>query len=263
MSRVAIVRDSDIAVRRPDDISDDTGELRDVIVAAGHEVVVCDADVMVVALTAGGRGLAECVPIELPCIAVIARTADRSMFDEEDRSSIETFADAYVRGTRALTHAVAWVIAEDRSARSQGQPRLTVIGSTRDDFGMSRALVAEPMTIGRASSFGQHPQRPDRLPTPVGNIARHHARARFIDGVTSVNDMRSTNGTLVIRRGERARLLCPQQAHSGREFGPPETAWLIRDPTSEWTALGIGDHLQLPGFWRFRLDGDPSWRPEE
>ncbi len=271
MTRIAVVSDSELPVRAPDvrvpdnrvrasdDAVHNSVDLLVAIVAAGHQVVSLDAcDVLVVALTPGGRGLADhSVPTGLPSVAVIARSSHG--FDETDRSSIETIADAYVFRANAIAGAIAWVASEDRDLRPRGQPRLTVVGSNREDFGMSRPVIAEPMMIGRSSSFGQHPQRPDRLPTPTGTIARIHARARCVDGVISVSDVGSTNGTLVIRWGEPARQLCPQ----GREFGPPATSWLVRDPTPDWVEIRIGDQVQLPGFWRFRLDGDPSWRPED
>jgi hypothetical protein len=259
MTRVAVAGESD-------------PELVAAIAVAGHEVVEPGAcEVLVVALTPEGPGLTERPAV--PCVAVIGRRADdvaRRVFDETARSTLETRADAYVLGARDIADAIRWVTSEDRGARSTGPPRLVVVGTSRDDFGATRPIRAEPMILGRAMSFGQHPQRPDAMPTPVGSIARWHARVRNIDGALAIADMGSTNGTLVLRRGQPARLLCPQQAGSGREFGPPASPWLVRDPavederqTGAWTTLEIGDEVQLPGFWRFRIDGDAAWRPDD
>jgi hypothetical protein len=245
-------------------LAGESSELRDAIVASGHVIVgVDECEALVRVLVVGDAG---CPPSQVPSIAMIARGVDlvKRGFDEADRSSLETIADAYVIGTRTIGDAIAWVTSEDRAERARGQPRLTVIGSLRgDDLGMSRPLAAEPMILGRAHNFSaEHPVRPDRMPTPTGSIARWHARARCLDGRVEVCDLGSTNGTLVIRHGEPARLLCPQQGQSGREFGPPAAPWLVRDPTPEYVSLRAGDHVQLPGFWRFRVDGDPTWQPD-
>ena len=163
------------------------------------------------------------------------------------------------RSAHRLAEAIAWVTSEDRAARTVGQPRLIVIGTSHGDFGNSRTLTAEPTIIGRSMVANIHPQRPDRMPTPTGTIARHHAQVRCIDGVVSVRDLRSTNGTLVIRHGEPARLLCPQeQPGTGHGYA----SWITRDPSGEWVEIRIGDHIQMHGFWRFRVDGDPAWRPD-
>lgn len=223
---------------------------------------------MVLALTAGARGLGAVTAGGLsavtagrvvPCVAVIARSETRG-YDEADRSSVESAADAFVLGPARVLEALEWVTSEDRAARTTGRIRLTVVGSVRDEFGMSRPLATEPMIIGRSSSFSrEHPQRPDRMPTPTGTIARHHAQVRCVDGIVSVRDLRSTNGTLVIRHGEPARLLCPQeQSGTGQHYGPPASEWITRDPSGDWVELRVGDHLQMHGFWRFRVDGDPA-----
>lgn len=249
--KIAVVRGTDVNVRAPDELLG--------AVAAGHEVVdPASCEVLVVALVAGERGPA----VAMPWVAMIAR-GERG-YDEADRSSVEANADALVLGAHGLADAIAWVASEDRAARTVGPPRLTVIGTSHGDFGNSRTLTAEPTIIGRSMAFGQHPQRPDRMPTPTGSIARHHAQLRWIDGVVSVRDLRSTNGTLVIRHGEPARLLCPQeQSGSGHQFGPAASPWLTRDPSGDWVEIRIGDHLQMPGFWRFRIDGDPTWSAED
>lgn len=247
--KLAVVRGSDVNVRAPDELLG--------VAAAAHEVVDPEScEVLVVALVAGERGPA----ITRPWIAMIDR-AER--YEEADRSSVESTADAFVLGSHRLTEAIAWIVLEDRLARAHGQPRLTVIGTAHGDFGNARPLTAEPTIIGRSMSFEQHPQRPDRMPTPTGTIARHHAHVRCIDGVVSVRDLRSTNGTLVIRHGEPARLLCPQEQTGTGRFGPAASPWITRDPSGDWVELRIGDHLQLPGFWRFRIDGDPAWRADD
>ncbi len=261
MTRVAFVRHSDPNVRGSDEAVRASDEaVCAAVAAANHEVVAIDAaEVLVVALHPASPGLVERPAI--PTVAILDRStiAPARDFEELLRASIETAADAFVLQPAHLADAIAWVADEDRSARTRGQPRLTVIGTNQGDFGMTRPLTAEPMIIGRASNFrAEHPVRPDRMPTPIGTIARWHARARCVDGVVSVCDLRSTNGTLLIRWGEPARLLCPQQLQGGREYGPPASAWLVRDPTPDYVELRFGDHLQLPGGWRFRVDGDPQ-----
>lgn len=259
MTRVAIVRGSDDVVRRSD--PPDVAELGRAIVAAGHELVEPAAcEVAVVMLSARGGG-APALPGHARCVAVIGGAGDPPRTTDDDhaeaaRASLETVADAYVLGPRWLAAAIAWVATEDRAQRTVGPPRLTVIGSCRDDLGMSRRLVAEPLVIGRSSSFREHPMRPDRMPTPAGSIARAHARVRAVGGRIEICDLGSTNGTLVIPRGGPARLLCPMQAETGRQFGPPASAWLVRIPSRDWSEVAIGDQLQLPGFWRFRFDGE-------
>ena len=173
---------------------------------ADEPVDIADCDVVVVALSIGGPGLVHHVLPAVPCVAVIERGGT-----EAAQPSIESRADAFLTSAHRLAEAIAWVTSEDRAARTVGQPRLIVIGTSHGDFGNSRTLTAEPTIIGRSMVANIHPQRPDRMPTPTGTIARHHAQVRCIDGVVSVRDLRSTNGTLVIRHGEPARLLCPQE----------------------------------------------------
>lgn len=244
--KVALVRSSDDGVRSAD-VHD---RVRAALLEAGH-VVAESADVAVLLL---GR---EPIPHSGVAVAVLP-PGDRG-FDEAARSVIETIVDAYVLGSHRLVEALAWITSEDRAERTRGEPRLTVIGSGRDEYGMSRPISAEPIILGRAANFArENPMRRDRMPTPSSNIARHHAQLRCVDGAIAVRDLQSTNGTLVIRRAEPARLLCPQeQSGTGHQFGPPASPWITRDPSGDWMPLQIGDHLQLPGFWRFRIDGDP------
>ncbi len=241
MTRIALIRAPD--------------ELRAAIVE--HEIVEVDAEVQIIALVPGDPGIERS---SVPTVVSIARHRN---YEEADRSSVESDADAYVLGSHRVLAAITWVASEDRALRTRGQPRLTVVGSVGEDFGMSRPLAAEPMIIGRSSSFSgsEHPQRRDRMRTPTGTIARHHAKVRCIDGVVSVRDLASTNGTLVIRHGEPARLLCPQEQRlpSVNTFGPPASPWITRDPSADWCELRIGDQLQMHGFYRFRVDGDLAW----
>lgn len=262
MSRIAIVRASDDDVRSSDDAVRPSDVVREAI-AAGHELVApADCEVRVVLLRSDGEPVAFA---DRPTVAVIDPGPSKPPFGYEvcARSVLQTRADAFVSVPRSLGAAIAWVTVEDRAARTTGPPRLVVIGTNHDDYGMVRAIPVEPLIIGRAMSFGQHPQRPDRLPTPTGSIARHHARVRYVAGAIAIADMGSTNGTLVIRRGEPTRLLNPQErGGEPGKYGPPAAAWLIRDPDTEWTRLQIGDEIQLASFWRFRIDGQADWRPD-
>ncbi|MBA2541597.1 MAG: hypothetical protein H0V17_18280 [Deltaproteobacteria bacterium] len=265
--RIAIVRGPDDSVRAPDDHERLASEearrvdLRDAALAAGHQISeLADCEVAIVMLTHDSAGFTTQLGVR--CIAAVHTRAPYLDDDESDRSVLGTRADAFVLGGRWLAGAIAWVISEDSAARTSGQPRLVVIGTCRGDFGMIRTIPEEPLIIGRAMSFGEHPQRPDRLSTPSGRIARWHARVRNLAGVIEIADMASTNGTLVIRHGSPTRLLVPQQRQTGHDDNPASSAWLVRD-ADEWTALRVGDEVQLPGFWRFRLDGDPAWRPDD
>ncbi len=252
-------------------IDGDDLQLREAVIAGGH-VLVEVGEVQVVGLRAGivdghcttsrarsaGRPLSPPVPRDIPTVAVIAQRG-LPAFDELDRSALEAVADAFVIGPRMLAAAIGWVASEDRAARTTGAPRLVVIGSNHADFGASRVLGTAPLTLGCASTFGVHPQRPDAIPTLAGTVARRHAELRFEGGVIALRDLQSTNGTTILRRGEPARRLVPMEQRSERAIDPSRestAAWLIHDSSEQWITLQIGDCVQLPGFWRFRVDGD-------
>jgi hypothetical protein len=219
-------------------------DLREVlaVVEGAADVVVIDGTHAVGALP------------ELPRVLVIP--AAQQAFAEHGQRAIETAADAFVLGPARLSAAIAWVAGEDRARRRVGRPRLVVVGSLHDDFGAESPLtLTGPTRLGRSMAFHRvFPLRPSEVHTPSSSIARHHAELRWADGTVSVRDLGSTNGTLIIRRGEPGRLLCPTTY--GADL--PSLPWLVRDRTPELVELRIGDELVLPGFWRFRLDGDPE-----
>ncbi len=165
-----------------------------------------------------------------------------------NRAACEAAADARVLGSRGLAEAIAWVAAEDRAARSAGPPRLTCVGSTGHAPGAAWAIPdGVAMWLGRGRDAGPH----DVL-VPSSMVARRHAQLGRDGEGAWLRDLGSTNGSLLVRRGCQARLLCPTTY--GRELVAPP--WLRRDPTDEKVRLAAGDELVVPGWARFRLDGD-------
>src|SRR5690606_13783671 len=85
---------------------------------------------------------------------------------------------------------------------------------------------------------------------PTGMVARRHASLEHDDRGVWLRDLGSTNGTLLIERGRRARLFGAQIAD--RACAP---TWIERVLGNEPIALATGDELVLPGWAHFRLDG--------
>lgn len=165
-----------------------------------------------------------------------------------NRAACEAEADARVLGTRRLAEAIAWVAGEDHAARTAGPPRLTCIGSTGHALGAAWPIpTTGAIWLGRGRDAGPH----DVL-VPSSMVARRHAQLGRDEAGVWLRDLQSTNGSLLVRRGREARLLCPTTY--GRDFAAP--AWLRRDPTDEQVRLAVGDELVFPGWARFRLDGD-------
>lgn len=140
-------------------------------------------------------------------------------------------ADAYVWRERLLTRALAHVLSEDRTRRTEGPLRLVFLGHggadhTRSfaapEIGESFELAEAPVLIGRATQS----KVAIKFST---SVARHHARVRRESGDVVVDDLGSTNGTFV--RGEQ-----------------------IHGPTS----VQVGDEIAIAGFLRLRLDGAHS-----
>ncbi len=208
----------------------------------GHDVVeLADANVFVVDARHDVPVPAKATPRVIVLVSADAR------FIELERRAIELAGDAFVLGSARIAAAIRWVRTEDRTARTLGPPRLVVIGSLQDDLGRSYAVSGEALTLGRARNLetaGIH--------VMSSNVARHHAQIRRTTTGVEIRDLASTNGTLLVRRGQPGRLLCPTTY--GAELA--SSAWLIRDRTTDWVPLAAGDEIVVPGFRRFRLDGE-------
>jgi hypothetical protein len=147
-----------------------------------------------------------------------------------------------------LAGAIAWVAGEDRAARTAGPLRLTCVGSTGHAVGTAWPIPATgTIWLGRGRDAGPHD-----VFVPSSMVARRHAQLGRDEAGVWLRDLSSTNGTLLVRPGRAGRLLCPTTY--GRDFAAPP--WLRRDPTDEQVRLAVGDELIVPGWARFRLDGD-------
>lgn len=166
-----------------------------------------------------------------------------------NRAACEAVANARILGAGRLAEAIAWVASEDHAERTAGPPRLTCVGSTGHVLGAAWPIPATgTIWLGRGRNPG-----PDDIHVPSSMVARRHAQlGRDTHGLW-LRDLRSTNGSLLVQRGRKARLLCPTTY--GRDL--PAPPWLHRDPTEEPVHLATEDELVVPGWARFRLDGTP------
>ena len=107
-------------------------------------------------------------------------------------------AHANVYGTSVLLVAVAGTFAllalpRRRPARDDAMTVMQAVVLRVEEDGRTRTVRAPvPITIGRASSA--------TLIVPDAQVSRLHARIDFSDGVLSVRDLDSRNGTLVNAR---------------------------------------------------------------
>lgn len=128
-------------------------------------------------------------------------------------------ADAYVSHERALPAAIAWVKAEDRSARLRGPWRVVYVGSLGEDpvtpktpigktalFGVERTLIGRDEGCAICLRQGPH--------SDGNTVARANTKLEIVNGALAITDLASTNGTRV----------------SGREF-----------------SVGLGHHLRVDG----------------
>jgi hypothetical protein len=225
-------------------------ELEGALAAAG--LARCDPDGADVVVLDEARALADA---SAGARRVIASPSLRTGAPETpwwqpwfNRTACEAAADARVLGSRRLAEAIAWVAGEDRAARRSGPPRLTCVGSTGLALGAAWPIPSgAAIWLGRGRDVGPH----DVL-VPSSMVARRHAQLGRDEAGVWLRDLGSTNGTLLVRSGAPARLLCPTTY--GRDLASPP--WLRREPIDERVRLAVGDELVLPGWARFRLDGD-------